>query len=74
MVCFKKVLSRLSFGKLSRDILINRLKGHMLQYVGKNAFLTLYMTYTDLLKVILMKMVTYVTNSKVIAIILVTLL
>ena len=74
MALCKKVLSRASIVELSRDIILSKLKDKLFKHTGKNIFLSLYISYNDIIKIIVMKILSYVSNSKVLTMILVALL
>ena len=74
MALCKKVFSKASFIKLSRDIMVSKLKDKLIKHTGSNIFLSIYVTCSDLIKIIVMKMLSYVTCSKTLILILIALL
>ena len=73
MVFCKKVLIP-HVGELSRDIITKEIKSQLIKRSGRSVLLRSYVSYTNLLKTIVTKLLSYVTNSKTLIMILVALL
>ena len=55
-------------------MILSKLKDKLFKHTGKNIFLTVYISYSDLIQMIVMEMLSYITSNKVLTMILVALL
>ena len=74
MVLCKKVFYQTSVIDLTRDAIVGKMKGKLIERTGKSIFLTAYVSYSNIIESLVAKLLSYVISSKTIIMLLVALL